>query len=115
MSRFQVALIEDLKRLSSHSYRCWIGSVLFCAITLKVNDEIGREIAAFLNENKGAGKYNVQLNGSGLASGIYYYRINAGNFSKVKKLMLLKINQVNKLPNLQICSLVNISIVQNNF
>jgi len=59
-------------------------------VILKVYDEIGREVATLVNENKEAGRYNVQFNGSGLASGIYYYRINAGSFSKVKKLMLLK-------------------------
>ncbi len=59
-------------------------------VTLKVYDEIGREVSTLVNENKEAGQYNVSFNGSNLASGIYYYRITSGYFNEVKKLMLLK-------------------------
>lgn len=59
-------------------------------VTLKVYDEIGREVATLVNGGKEAGQHIVNFNGSNLASGIYYYRINAGNFTQVKKLMLLK-------------------------
>ncbi len=59
-------------------------------VTLKVYDEIGREVSTLVNENKEAGQYNVSFNGSNLASGIYYYRISAGSFNQIKKLMLLK-------------------------
>ena len=59
-------------------------------VTIKVYDELGREITTLVNENKEAGHYIVTFNGSSLASGIYYYRIVAGNFDEVKKLQLLK-------------------------
>jgi len=59
-------------------------------VTIKVYNEIGEEVRTLVDENKEAGQYKATFNGSGLASGIYYYRISAGNFIKVKKLMLLK-------------------------
>lgn len=59
-------------------------------VTLKVYDELGREIKTLVDENKQAGQHEVQFNGSGLASGIYYYRITSGKFSEVKKLILMK-------------------------
>jgi Secretion system C-terminal sorting domain len=66
-------------------------------ITLKVYDELGNEVSTLVDENKEAGNYDIAFNGTGLASGIYYYRITAiplgrqtGEFNEVKKLMLLK-------------------------
>ncbi len=59
-------------------------------ITLQVYDELGREVATLVNENKEAGQYRVNFNGSNLSSGIYFYRIQAGSYSAVKKLLLLK-------------------------
>ncbi len=61
-------------------------------VTLKVYDEVGREVASLVDENKEAGSYSVQFSAVShqLSSGIYFYRITAGNFSEVKKLMLLK-------------------------
>ena len=59
-------------------------------VTIKVYDELGREVTTLLNENKEAGHYNVTFNASNLASGIYFYRISAGSFNDEKKLILLK-------------------------
>jgi len=66
-------------------------------VSLKVYDALGREIAILVNEEKPAGRYEVVFDGSGLSSGVYFYRISvtphsgqAGNFSEVKKLLLLK-------------------------
>jgi Secretion system C-terminal sorting domain len=59
-------------------------------VTLKVYDELGKEVSTLVNENKEAGNYKVTFNGAELTSGIYYYRITAGDFTEVKKLMLLK-------------------------
>jgi hypothetical protein len=58
--------------------------------TLKVYDITGREVATLLNEYKIAGTYEIQFNASNLASGVYFYRLNTGQFSAVKKLLLLK-------------------------
>ena len=59
-------------------------------ITLKVYDILGREISTLVNEEKPAGSYQVEFNGSRLASGIYFYKIQAGNYSSVKKMILIK-------------------------
>ncbi|MDP3832181.1 MAG: T9SS type A sorting domain-containing protein, partial [Ignavibacteriaceae bacterium] len=59
-------------------------------VTIKVYDVLGREVADLVNEFKSAGRYNVSFNGSGLASGIYFYNISSGSFSSVRKMMLVK-------------------------
>ena len=58
--------------------------------TLKVYDILGNEVATLVNEEKPAGSYEVNFNASMLASGIYYYRLTAGNFVEIKKMLLLK-------------------------
>ncbi|MFA3781815.1 family 10 glycosylhydrolase [Melioribacteraceae bacterium 4301-Me] len=59
-------------------------------VTLKVFDLLGREVAVLVNEEKTPGNYEVKFDGSNFASGIYFYRINAGNYSQMKKMILLK-------------------------
>jgi len=59
-------------------------------VKLTVYDAIGCKVATIINENKAAGSYSVQFNGSNLASGIYLYRLESGNYSAVKKFILLK-------------------------
>jgi hypothetical protein len=59
-------------------------------VSLKVYDMSGKEAANLLNENKTAGYYSVNFNASSLSSGIYFYSISAGNFTAVKKMMLVK-------------------------
>ena len=58
--------------------------------TLKVYDAIGRETATLVNEQQEAGTYSVQFNGQHRSSGIYFYRIQAGEFSTIKKMTLIK-------------------------
>ena len=59
-------------------------------ITLKVYDLLGNEIAILVNEDKNAGVYEIDFNGYGLPSGIYFYKLTTGNFSETKKLVLMK-------------------------
>ena len=59
-------------------------------VSIKVYDITGREISKLVNEYKKAGYYNVTFNGGNLASGIYYYRIQAGDFVQIKKMVLIK-------------------------
>ncbi len=59
-------------------------------VTLKVYDILGREIVTLLNEVKHPGNYEVKFDASELPSGVYLYRLEAGSFSSVKKLMLLR-------------------------
>ena len=60
-------------------------------IDLRVYDVLGREVAVLVNnEFMGAGSYNVKFEAKNLASGIYVYRLTAGNFTSSKKMQLLK-------------------------
>jgi hypothetical protein len=59
-------------------------------VTLKIYDVLGREVSTLVNETKNVGNYVVDFDASGLASGMYIYKINAGNFTTSKKMMLLK-------------------------
>ncbi len=59
-------------------------------VSLKIYDIIGREVATLVNEPKEVGSYEVVLDASNLASGIYFYKLQASNFSSVKKLVLMK-------------------------
>ncbi len=59
-------------------------------VTLKVFDVLGNEVATLVNEEKPAGNYEVEFNPINLSSGVYYYRLKAGEFIKTKKMILLK-------------------------
>jgi photosystem II stability/assembly factor-like uncharacterized protein len=59
-------------------------------VTLKVYDVLGSEVATLVNEEKPAGKYEVEFNGSNLTSGIYFYQLKVGNFIETKKMALLR-------------------------
>jgi len=58
--------------------------------TLKIYDVLGNEVATLVNEYKPAGVYEVQFDASQLSSGIYFYKLQAGNFVEIKKMVLLK-------------------------
>jgi hypothetical protein len=58
--------------------------------TLKIYDVLGNEVATLVNEEKSAGYYEVAFDGSSLPSGIYFYRLTAGEFVQTKKMMLMK-------------------------
>src|SRR3989339_1124383 len=59
-------------------------------VTLKVFDVLGREVATLVNEEKPAGSYEVEFDGSKLSSGVYIYQVKAGEFVQAKKLILVK-------------------------
>lgn len=59
-------------------------------VQLKVYDVLGSEVATLVNENQSAGNYQVALDGSRLASGIYFYQLRAGKFVQSRKMMLMK-------------------------
>jgi hypothetical protein len=59
-------------------------------VTLKVYDILGKEIATLINEEKSQGKYEVNFNASSLSSGVYIYKIQAGDFVSSRKMILLK-------------------------
>lgn len=59
-------------------------------VTLKIYDVKGRELAELVNRRHEAGAYEVTWDARGFASGVYYYRISAGDFTSVRKLVLMK-------------------------
>ncbi|MFA7360315.1 MAG: T9SS type A sorting domain-containing protein [Candidatus Kapaibacterium sp.] len=59
-------------------------------VTLKVYDMLGREVRTLVNEVKSAGNYTVDLNGSQLTSGVYFYKIQANGYTDIKKMTLIK-------------------------
>ncbi|MBK8981093.1 MAG: T9SS type A sorting domain-containing protein [Ignavibacteria bacterium] len=59
-------------------------------VSIKIYDMVGREVKTLVNEYKTAGRYSVTFSGSDFASGVYYYKIKAGEFEQVRKMILLK-------------------------
>ncbi|MBK8552643.1 MAG: T9SS type A sorting domain-containing protein [Ignavibacteria bacterium] len=59
-------------------------------VKIKIYDITGREIRLLVNEAKDAGAYEIQFDGSNLASGIYFYKLEAGSFISTKRMILIK-------------------------
>lgn len=59
-------------------------------VTLKVYDILGREVATLVNEQKSRGRYDAVWDASGMASGVYLYRLQAGTYTATKRLLLLR-------------------------
>lgn len=59
-------------------------------VLLKVYDMLGREVATLVNGEQTAGRYAQPFNANALSSGVYFYRLQAGNFVETKKMMLVK-------------------------
>ena len=61
-----------------------------CIVEIKIFDILGRELKTLVNEELSAGNYETKFDGSNLSSGIYFYRIIAGEYVKTNKMILLK-------------------------
>ena len=59
-------------------------------VTLKIYNILGKEISTVVSEYKPAGNYSLQFSGSNLESGVYLYKLVSGNYSAVRKFILLK-------------------------
>lgn len=59
-------------------------------VTLKIYNLLGEEVRTLIEDYKQAGKHSVQFNASQIASGIYFYRLQAGSFVETKKMILIK-------------------------
>jgi hypothetical protein len=59
-------------------------------VKIAIYDLLGREVQVIVNEYKDAGYYEIRFDGTNFASGIYFYRIEAGNFIQSKKMLLIK-------------------------
>ncbi|MDE3057298.1 MAG: T9SS type A sorting domain-containing protein, partial [Bacteroidota bacterium] len=60
----------------------------FRFVTLKVYDVLGRKVATVVNERKSPGTYEINFNAGKLSSGVYFYRLSAGTFTSVKKMIV---------------------------
>lgn len=61
-----------------------------CFVTLKVYDILGNEISTLVNREIDAGEYEAEFEGKNLSSGVYFYKLQAGSYSKTKKLTLVR-------------------------
>ena len=59
-------------------------------VSLRVYDILGKEVVTFVNEKLSPGKYKVEFDGRGLTSGVYFYRLTAGEFTDTKRMKLFK-------------------------
>jgi len=59
-------------------------------VSLKIFNSLGQEIASLINSELEAGQHNINFNAVNLSSGVYYYQLNAGTFSDVRKMILSK-------------------------
>lgn len=59
-------------------------------VKLTVFDNLGSETAVLMNENLVPGSYNVRFDGSGVSSGIYFYRLETPDFAETRKMILIK-------------------------
>ncbi len=59
-------------------------------VSIKIYNILGKEVASLIDQNQKAGSYSVMFNGENLPSGIYFYKLQANNFSETKKMILVK-------------------------
>jgi len=59
-------------------------------VKLIVYDILGREVATLVNSNLNPGNYEVNWDGSNYSSGVYFYKLQAADFSEIKKMSLVK-------------------------
>jgi hypothetical protein len=59
-------------------------------VQMKIYNVLGEEAAIILDKNLKAGEYEVSFDASGLATGVYFYSLRAGDFTETKKMVLIK-------------------------
>lgn len=61
-----------------------------CIVTLHIYDILGKKVRTLINEEKPAGSYQIKFDGGDLSSGVYFYQLQAADYSKIRKMILLK-------------------------
>ena len=79
--------IEQISDLGFTNLEFGISDLGF--VSLRVYDILGKEVVTFVNEKLSPGKYKVEFDGRGLTSGVYFYRLTAGEFTDTKRMMLV--------------------------
>ena len=59
-------------------------------VSLKIFDALGKEVADLVNENQAPGSYSVEFSAANFTSGVYFYRLEAGNYVDIKRMVLIK-------------------------
>ena len=59
-------------------------------VTLEIYNSLGQKVATLINDEMNSGSHKITFNASDLSSGVYYYKIQAGEFQSVKKMLLLQ-------------------------
>jgi len=59
-------------------------------VRIVVYNSMGQTVKELVNEFKGIGSHTAEFDGTGLSSGIYYYKISFGSFNAVRKMVLIK-------------------------
>ena len=76
-------------------------------VKIVVYDVMGREVQTLVNESLKPGTYEASFDGSQLTSGVYFYKISAGDFSETKKMLIVKLQKsfYQPAPTCSVCSL----------
>jgi hypothetical protein len=67
-----------------------VEGAVFSDVRLVVYDLLGRQVSVLVNERKGPGRYEVRFDGSGLSSGVYFYRLTAGQYVECREMVMMK-------------------------
>jgi len=59
-------------------------------VTLIIYDILGQKVKVLLDKRQKAGRYKINFDATGLANGMYFYRIKAGKFEKTRKMLIIK-------------------------
>ncbi|MDQ3022142.1 MAG: T9SS type A sorting domain-containing protein [Bacteroidota bacterium] len=63
---------------------------MFSHVKIKIYDILSNEVKSLVDKNQNEGTYEIEFDGSNLSSGIYFYKLEADNFSEFRKMIFLK-------------------------
>ncbi|MDT3695236.1 MAG: T9SS type A sorting domain-containing protein [Ignavibacterium sp.] len=89
-NEFNYSLAQNYPNPFNPSTRIQYSTSSMQHVSLKVYDLLGREVATLLDEYKSAGFYELEFDASKLSSGVYFYKLKAGDYFQTKKMIYLK-------------------------